>query len=68
MYICICSSFTDSELKHIVNDDPEISMDDLRYLDVAVRCNKCSETVETMLNDFKNINEQQQQGNLKNTE
>lgn len=49
MYICICNATTETDLKQLIKDNPNLSLDDLREMDIANNCSRCLNEVNIIL-------------------
>lgn len=56
MYVCICNAVTEEEIKEMVKENPNLTMDALRDIGVANSCFKCAFETEELL--LKHIAEQ----------
>ena len=56
MYVCICNAVTEEEIKEMVKENPNLTMDDLRSMGIADNCFKCAFETEELL--LKHIAEQ----------
>lgn len=49
MYICCCCGTTESELKEILKNNPDITIDELMKMEIGDCCNTCHETIEEVI-------------------
>lgn len=56
MYVCICNAVTEEEIKEMIKENPNLSIDDLRDMGIANNCFKCAFETEELL--LKHIAEQ----------
>lgn len=59
MYICLCNAMTEEDLKKMVEENPNLTMDDLRAQGIADNCYKCSFETEKLL--LKHIAEKERE-------
>lgn len=49
MYICCCSGTTETELKQILKENPNISISELMKKEIGDCCHTCHETIEEII-------------------
>lgn len=53
MYICICNGITDTYLKQIIEENPNITFDNIQEMGIADNCYKCVVQVKDFLIEEK---------------
>lgn len=51
MYICICNCVTDTDLTKIIEENPNITLEELQEMNIADNCYKCVYEIEDFLTE-----------------
>lgn len=56
MYVCICSSITESEISRLIHEDGVSTIEDIQKYEICVKCKSCEECIKSILNVYENQN------------
>lgn len=53
MYLCLCSPITETELKELIENNPYLTLDDLKDQGITNSCESCLDSIQQFLNERK---------------
>jgi bacterioferritin-associated ferredoxin len=56
MYVCCCCGTTETTLKNILKENPNISIDELIKMEIGDCCETCHETIKDMIKSMEKNN------------